>query len=118
MSVQLDTNKSLDSQKSYENTKQEIPVIDVGPMLSGDDNQLSVVAESIYHACSGIGFMFIVNHGMDNTIVERCFESSRKFFNLPETEKLKVRMNRHQCGYMPPNVSIHNDTFEKRKSAT
>ncbi len=118
MSVQLDTNKSLDSQKSYENTKQEIPVIDVGPMLSGDDNQLSVVAESIYHACSGIGFMFIVNQGMDNTIVERCFESSRKFFNLPETEKLKVRMNRHQCGYMPPNVSIHNDTFEKRKTAT
>src|SRR3546814_14023042 len=25
---------------------------------------------------------------------------------------------RHQCGWMPPNVSVHRDTFETRKDAT
>ncbi|MBO20832.1 MAG: hypothetical protein CMM26_00425 [Rhodospirillaceae bacterium] len=64
-----------------------------------------------------MGFLFLVNHGLDDGIVERAFEASRQFHNLPMDEKLKVRMNRHQCGYMPPNVSIHSDSFETHQTA-
>ena len=49
---------------------------------------------------------------MNKKVIDGAFDKSKAFFNLPMSEKMKVRMNKHQCGYMPPNVSIHNDTFE------
>lgn len=94
-----------------------IPIIDIGPMLAGTESAIVQVADSIRHACTEIGFFFITNHGMDTDIVERAFDASRDYFALPMDEKMKVRMNRHQCGYMPPNVSVHTDTFEKRQGS-
>ncbi len=94
-----------------------IPVIDIGPMLAGETGAVERVANEIHRACTEIGFFFILNHGMDEGIVERAFDASRAFFALPFEDKMKVRMNRHQCGYMPPNVSVHTDTFEKRQGA-
>jgi len=96
---------------------EEIPILDIGPLLAGDAGAIDDVAGQIHRACTEIGFFFIVNHGMDAGIVERAFDASRQFFALPFEEKMKVRMNRHQCGYMPPNVAIHTDTFEVRKTA-
>ena len=94
-----------------------IPVIDIGPYLAGVPGAIDRVAEDIHRACTEIGFFFIVNHGMDQGKVERAFDASRRFFALPMDEKLKVRMNRHQCGFMPPNVAVHSDTFETRQDA-
>ena len=96
----------------------QIPIIDIGKMLSGEENAIIPVAEEIYQACKKIGFFFIVNHNMNKKVIDGAFDKSKAFFNLPMSEKMKVRMNKHQCGYMPPNVSIHNDTFETRKTAT
>jgi isopenicillin N synthase-like dioxygenase len=94
-----------------------IPIIDIGPMLAGTNGAIEQVADGIRHACTEIGFFFITNHGMDAGIVERAFDASRAYFALPMDEKMKVRMNRHQCGYMPPNVSVHTDTFETRQES-
>ena len=94
-----------------------IPIIDIGPLLAGASGALDDIAAQIYRACTEIGFFFIVNHGMDDGIVERTFDASRQFFALPMEEKLKVRMNRHQSGYMPPDVEVINDTFETRDTA-
>jgi isopenicillin N synthase-like dioxygenase len=95
----------------------EIPIVDIGPLLAGASGALERAADEFHAACTGIGFMVLVNHGIDGDIVERAFEASRRFHALPMDEKMKVRMNRHQCGYMPPNVSVHRDTFENRESA-
>ncbi len=94
-----------------------IPVIDIGPYLAGAPGAIDRIAAEIHRACTEIGFLFIVNHGMDPAIVERTFAASRAFFALPMDEKMKVRMNRHQCGFMPPNVSVHSDTFETRQGS-
>ena len=94
-----------------------IPIIDIGPILAGEAGSIDTVAEGIHRACTEIGFFFIINHGMDATVVERAFDASRAYFALPFEEKMKVRMNRHQCGYMPPNVSVHTDTFETRQGS-
>ncbi|MBS28446.1 MAG: hypothetical protein CL566_05900 [Alphaproteobacteria bacterium] len=95
----------------------EISVIDIGPVLAGAPRAVEQAASQFHAACTGMGFLFLVNHGIDPEIVARTFEVSRRFFALPPEEKLKVRMNRHQCGYMPPNVSVHRDTFEARETA-
>lgn len=94
-----------------------IPIIDIGPMLAGTPGAIDDVADGIRHACTEIGFFFITNHGMDEGLVERAFDASRAYFALPLEEKMKARMNRHQCGYMPPNVSVHTDTFETRQGS-
>jgi isopenicillin N synthase-like dioxygenase len=95
----------------------QIPIIDIGPVLAGTRGAVEHIAQEVYNACTGMGFLFLVNHGIDAQIVEDTFEASRRFHSLPMDEKLQVRMNRHQCGYMPPNVSVHSDTFEKHKTA-
>jgi len=96
---------------------EEIPIIDIGPLIAGAVGAVDEVAEQIHRACTEIGFFFVVNHGMDASVVARTFDASQRFFSLPLEEKIKVRMNRHQCGYMPPDVEVHNDTFETRDRA-
>jgi isopenicillin N synthase-like dioxygenase len=95
----------------------EIPIVDIGPVLAGEPGAVERIAEGVYDACTGMGFMFLVNHGIAPEIVDKTFEASRRFHALPMEEKLKARMNRHQCGYMPPNVSVHSDTFENHQTA-
>ena len=94
-----------------------IMTIDIGPLRAGQVGAIDDVAEQLRRACTEIGFFFIVDHGMDGGIVARAFDASRRYFALPFEEKMKVRMNRHQCGYMPPDVAVHNDTFEERATA-
>ena len=96
---------------------EDIPIIDIGPLLAGDAGAIDGVAAQMHRACTEIGFFFIVGHGMDDGIVARAFDAARQFFALPFEEKMKVRMNRHQCGYMPPDVAVHTDTFETRSTA-
>lgn len=95
----------------------DIPIVDVGPLLAGVPGAVAQVGEQLRMACDDMGFMFIVNHAIDPAIVARAFEASRRFFALPMDEKLNIRMNRHQCGYMAPGISVHRDTFEKRADA-
>lgn len=95
----------------------EIPIVDIGPVLAGTPGALENAATAFHNACTGMGFLFLANHGIDEDVIARAFDASRRFHALPLDEKLKVRMNRHQCGYMPPNVSVHSDTFETHKTA-
>ncbi len=95
----------------------EIPIVDIGPVLADASQAIEKAAASFHEACTGMGFLFLVNHGIDENVVARAFDASRRFHALPLEEKLKVRMNRHQCGYMPPNVSVHQDSFETHRTA-
>jgi isopenicillin N synthase-like dioxygenase len=95
----------------------DIPVIDVGPLLAGAPGAVADVAAGLRGACDGMGFFFIANHGVNPAIVARAFDASRRFFALPDEQKQRVRMNRHQCGWMAPGISVHRDTFEKRPDA-
>lgn len=95
----------------------DIPIVDIGALLAGDPAAVARVAFDLRQACDGLGFFFIVNHGIDAGLVDRTFAASRRFFALQPAEKAKVRMNRHQCGWMAPGISVHRDTFEKRAGA-
>ena len=117
MSVQQELREAGANPAKSQASTGEIPIIDIGAMLAGEAGAVERVADEIRLACTEIGFFFIVNHGMDAGIVERTFDASRGFFALPMEEKIKVRMNRHQCGFMPPDVAIHTDTFETRQDA-
>lgn len=71
-------------------TQLNIPLIDFAPFLSDDPVSQQRVAREIYHACHDIGFIYLVNHGIPQEAINRAFEQSRHFFNLPLAKKQEV----------------------------
>ena len=58
-----------------------VPVIDYGPYFAGAS-------------------------GVPQTIIDRGFAASRRFHALPLAEKLKLRLNENNIGYLPMNASV------------
>jgi len=96
---------------------EEIPIIDVGPFLAGTPGALENVAAQIHRASTEIGFYFIVNHGMSQDIVDGAMDASKKFHGMPASEKARVQMNEHQCGWQGGGIAVHGDSFENAKKA-
>ncbi|OMO52562.1 Isopenicillin N synthase [Corchorus olitorius] len=69
-----------------------LPIID----LSSQD-RLST-ANSIRQACLDHGFFYLVNHGVEEELIKKVFEQSKKFFSLPVEEKNKLSIKNHR-GY-------------------
>jgi len=84
----------------------KIPVIDYGPYFAGEPGALQRLAENVRYACENIGFLYVLNHGVPQAIIDRGFAASRRFHALPLEEKLKLRLNENNIGYMPMNASV------------
>ncbi|TYI15587.1 hypothetical protein ES332_A08G196700v1 [Gossypium tomentosum] len=72
----------------------QLPIVD----LSSPDRFST--ANSIRQACIDHGFFYLVNHGVDEELVNEVFEQSSKFFSLPIEEKMKVIIKNYN-GYSP-----------------
>src|SRR5271163_3717599 len=68
-----------------------IPVIDVAPFLPGTAAGKRDVARAIGRTCEDIGFFTIVGHGVDPGLVQRTYDVSRDFFDLPMAEKQAIK---------------------------
>ena len=84
----------------------KIPVIDYGPYFAGEPGALARLAEDVRHACENIGFFYALNHGVPQPVIDRCFAASRRFHAQPLDEKLRLRLNENNIGYMPMNASV------------
>ncbi len=78
-----------------------VPIIDIAPFLEGTVTGKRHVAAQVGRACEEIGFLTIVGHGVPADLVQRTYDISRRFFDLPSEEKLKVRVNSNGVGYVP-----------------
>ncbi len=83
-----------------------IPVIDFGPCFAGEPGALAAVARTVRHACEHVGFFYAAGHGVDEAVIESAFAASRRFHALPLEEKLKLRLNQNNIGYLPVNASV------------
>ncbi|XP_011031928.1 PREDICTED: probable iron/ascorbate oxidoreductase DDB_G0283291 [Populus euphratica] len=72
----------------------KLPIID----LSSPD-RIST-AKSIRQACVDCGFFYLVNHGVEEQLLSKVLEESKKFFSLPLNEKMKLSRKHHR-GYTP-----------------
>ncbi|KAL6565815.1 hypothetical protein OROHE_004870 [Orobanche hederae] len=75
-------------------------------------------ASTIRETCVEYGFFYLVNHGVDQELVESVLEHSRKFFSLPLDRKNQLLRNHHR-GYTPlfsenldPSSSSKGDSKE------
>ena len=70
----------------------QIPVIDVAPLISGD-NETDVV-EGLQRACTDNGFFYITDHGISRSLLTELELLSREFFARSEETKMLIRMKR------------------------
>ncbi len=68
----------------------QIPVIDFEPFVTDDRAGQHQVAEAIYQACHGIGFIYLKNFGMSKDLIRRTFQQAKILFDLPFEEKQKL----------------------------
>ncbi|KAH9610145.1 hypothetical protein KSS87_003457 [Heliosperma pusillum] len=65
-----------------------VPVIDVAGLRMGPA-QRSTVINSIGKACRRFGFFQVVNHGIEQSILDKALAAADDFFELPANEKMK-----------------------------
>src|SRR5689334_17490586 len=92
--------------KDYQEAASQIPIIDYGPYFAGERGALERVAAEVAHACENVGFFYALNHGVPDELVDRAFASSRLFHSLPLEQKLAVKLNDNNIGYLPINASV------------
>ncbi|MDN8618591.1 isopenicillin N synthase family dioxygenase [Variovorax ginsengisoli] len=80
---------------------EEIPVLDLGPYLRGDPGALHALGKQLGHALENVGFYFIVNHGIEQALIDRTFAAARRFHAQPVDEKLKIKLDSNLRGYEP-----------------
>ena len=77
-----------------------IPVIDLERYLSGEPGAREQAAEQLRHALEDIGFYFIANHGVPQSLIDSTFDAAERFHAMPLDQKLAIELNEYNIGYL------------------
>ncbi len=80
---------------------EDIPVLDLGPYLAGEAGAKAKLAAELRHCFEDVGFYFITNHGVPQSLIDDTYEAARRFHAQPLEKKLEVRLNQYNIGYLP-----------------
>lgn len=81
----------------------EVPAVDISPWVTGgDDSARAEVAAAVDRACSTVGFMQILGHGIPDDVIEGLARAVDGFFGLPPEVKASYRVEGANRGYSPP----------------
>ena len=67
-----------------------LPRIDMSILREGGVEALKLVGQQLYSAFYHVGFATLVNHNVENSDIQQMFKQSKKLFELPDTDKLKM----------------------------
>jgi isopenicillin N synthase-like dioxygenase len=96
--------------QSVEEATRAIPVIDFEPAFRGEPDGLDHVAAQVRRACEQVGFFYLAGHGVQEDVVEAAFAASREFHAMPLEDKLRLKINENNIGYLPINQSMQRAT--------
>ena len=84
-------------------TSPALPVFSLGAFESADDQGRAALALDFRKACLESGFLYLVDHGIAEALIEQVLTQSRRFFDLPEWEKRRFDKANSPCnrGYEP-----------------
>ncbi|KAM9990959.1 hypothetical protein ACTFIY_007016 [Dictyostelium cf. discoideum] len=74
------------------NEIESIPCIDFS-ILKNNSNGKEIISKEIKKACKEYGFFYILNHSIEQSLIDRLMELSKKFFSLPLDVKMKTKIN-------------------------
>lgn len=78
-----------------------IPVVDLSKFVEGNEADRVAFIEELGVAFHEVGFVGVVNHGIDTALVEGFYDASKQFFSLPVAQKraCKIEGLAGQRGY-------------------
>lgn len=92
----------------------ELPVLDLKGFLAGNEAAKHRLAAELRKVAENLGFMCIVNHGIPQELIDRMEKEAMRFHSLPMDDKLKIKVNDHQRGYIPPRATlVKHSTYNK-----
>lgn len=69
---------------------QEIPILDMS--LADDEATKPRFLQQLLDALLNVGFLYIKNTGIDQSLFDKVCEEGIRFFDLPDEEKLRIEM--------------------------
>jgi len=89
----------------------EIPIIDFSAIRGNDKGAKQGLGQSIYRACTEVGFFYIKNHGIEKAAMDRLLSCSRDFFSMDELSKKSIDISRSSFnrGYIPMYGEKNNE---------
>ncbi|WP_417672068.1 isopenicillin N synthase family dioxygenase [Roseibium sp.] len=81
----------------------ELPIIDLQPLLDGSEAGLKEVAANLGAAAREIGFFYVRNHDIPQTLIDDVFAASARLFSAPEVDKMALTRDffKTNRGYVP-----------------
>jgi isopenicillin N synthase-like dioxygenase len=93
---------------------QELPVLDLGDFLSGNDADLNFLAEQLRAAAEEFGFFFIKNHGISDKLIKKVFAENERFHDQSMEAKSAISIDDNQRGYIRPKATLlKHSTYNK-----
>jgi isopenicillin N synthase-like dioxygenase len=80
---------------------ESIPVLDLAPLLRNDPGATEALGTELRHAFEEVGFYFIVNHGVPQSLIDGAFHAAQRLHAMPLERKLALRINKDNVGYLP-----------------
>jgi len=81
-------------------TAESLPTLDLR-RFDGDRDERAVFLHELREAARNFGFFYLVGHGVEEGLMREVLSLSRRFFSLPEQDKLSIEMvnSPHFRGY-------------------
>lgn len=78
-----------------------LPVIDLAPIFGEDPEAKRALAVALRRACSEVGFFYVKNHGVPQTVIEGAFATAQRYFAQSTEEKMAIHVakSRNNRGY-------------------
>ncbi|HSS82387.1 MAG TPA: 2-oxoglutarate and iron-dependent oxygenase domain-containing protein, partial [Reyranella sp.] len=79
----------------------EIPLIDVSGYLAGEPGAAERAAAELRFAFEHVGFYYLAGHGVPQSLISLAYAEAARFHAQPLEQKLAVKVDEHNIGYMP-----------------
>ena len=83
-----------------------IPILDLGPYLSGEPGALEQIAGKLRNVSETVGFYYVSNHGINEGLIEEAYDQASRYHAQPLEAKMKLQINADLQGYMPMKASV------------
>jgi isopenicillin N synthase-like dioxygenase len=67
-----------------------LPILDISVLNDADEEAARTFRTGLREVTHEVGFFYLVGHGIDQSLIDSVLALSRRFFDLPEEEKLSI----------------------------
>ncbi len=96
-----------------------LPIVDISPLGCADAPLHEATVAALRQAASEVGFLYVVGHGVPESVIADLEQVAQSFFELPAPIKLRyhIRRSNNHRGYVPPGEEVFYGNVADTKEA-